>query len=164
MARMTLDCRSVPSESNCSLTITGEPEEVLRTAAAHAVGAHGHTDDDELREGLRAAMTPAVTLEVEPGAFVQVIEFRTSRIEEFADVEQQWLEAIGDDRTTRWEMTCADRSDPQRYMQMVGFRDAVSAQDNSKHPATTRFAEVFRGLCDADPVFHDLDVVNVTPE
>ena len=37
MARTMADCRRFPSESNCSLTIIGEEEEVVRTASEHAV-------------------------------------------------------------------------------------------------------------------------------
>ena len=35
MARKMADCRRCPSESNCSLTIIGEEEEVIRAAAEH---------------------------------------------------------------------------------------------------------------------------------
>jgi hypothetical protein len=55
--RKTLDCRQMPSESNCSLTISGTEEEVLRAGAEHAISVHGHTDGPELREGLRAGLT-----------------------------------------------------------------------------------------------------------
>jgi hypothetical protein len=51
-----------PSESNCSLTISGTAEEVERAAAEHAVSVHGHQDTPELREQLRAMLsdeTPA---------------------------------------------------------------------------------------------------------
>ena len=48
MSRMTIDCRAVPSESGCSLTISGEEDEVLRAATAHAIDVHGHTDGDAL--------------------------------------------------------------------------------------------------------------------
>jgi hypothetical protein len=158
---VTLDCRSIPSESNCSLTISGEPDEVLRAAAAHAVDVHGHVDDDELRQGLRTALTEAAAIDVEPGAFVQLIEFTTDRIDEIADIEQEWLEAIGTDRTAVWGIVGADRSDPRRFVQVVGFPDAEQAAVNSKHPATSRIAEQLRALCDGDPVFRDLDVREV---
>lgn len=53
MSRKIADCRRWPSESNCSLTIIGEEDEVLEAAAAHAVSVHGHEDTPELREQLR---------------------------------------------------------------------------------------------------------------
>jgi hypothetical protein len=51
--RKVADCREFPSESKCSLTITGEEEEVLRAAAMHAQDVHGHKDTPELRAELR---------------------------------------------------------------------------------------------------------------
>ena len=43
MARKMADCRRWPSESNCSLVIIGEEDEVARAAAEHAVSAHSVT-------------------------------------------------------------------------------------------------------------------------
>jgi hypothetical protein len=56
MARKVADCREFPSESGCSLTITGEEEEVVRAAAMHAVDVHGHEDTAELREQIRGML------------------------------------------------------------------------------------------------------------
>jgi predicted small metal-binding protein len=59
MARKMLDCRKVPSETNCTLTIAGTEDEVLDAAAAHAVARHGHEDTPELREMLRGSLENA---------------------------------------------------------------------------------------------------------
>jgi predicted small metal-binding protein len=56
MARKMADCRRFPSESNCTLTIIGEEEEVVRTAAEHSVSVHGHEDNSELREQIRGIL------------------------------------------------------------------------------------------------------------
>lgn len=56
MARKIMDCREVPSESGCTLTITGEEEDVLRAAVMHAVDAHGHKDTPEFRQQLRGTL------------------------------------------------------------------------------------------------------------
>ncbi len=53
MSRKVADCRDFPNEVGCTLTITGEPDEVVAAAAQHAVAVHGHQDDDELRTWLR---------------------------------------------------------------------------------------------------------------
>jgi len=58
MARKVADCRRWPSESNCSLTIIGEEDEVVRAAAEHAVSVHDHEDTPELREQLRQFLEP----------------------------------------------------------------------------------------------------------
>jgi predicted small metal-binding protein len=56
MARKVIDCRDMPSDSGCTLTIAGEEEEVVRAAAMHAADVHGHEDTPELREQLRSAL------------------------------------------------------------------------------------------------------------
>lgn len=158
MARVQIDCRTVPSESGCGLVISGERDEVLRAAAAHAVDVHGHTDGAELRAGLEAALRPEGPGLPAPGAFVQVIEFRTPRIEEFFDVVDRWEDAIGDARGARWAIIGADRDQPGAYVEMVGFDDHAAAMANSDHPATAEFAGRLWKLCDGDPVFRNLDV------
>jgi uncharacterized protein DUF1059 len=59
MTRKMIDCRAVPNEVGCTLTIAGQEDEVLDAATAHAVARHGHQDSPELREQLRAALTDA---------------------------------------------------------------------------------------------------------
>ena len=56
MARKMADCRRFESESECSLTIIGDEDEVMRAAVEHAVSAHGHTDSPEMREQLSALL------------------------------------------------------------------------------------------------------------
>ena len=58
MGRVMADCRRWPSESNCSLTIIGEEEEVVRAAAEHAQSVHEHEDTPELREQIRGMLEP----------------------------------------------------------------------------------------------------------
>jgi len=53
VTRKVADCRDYPSESGCTLTIAGEEEEVIAAATQHAVSAHGHKDNDELRAWLK---------------------------------------------------------------------------------------------------------------
>lgn len=55
MARMMLDCREIPSESNCTLVMSGEEDELLRAATQHAITVHGHRDTPELRKQLRSS-------------------------------------------------------------------------------------------------------------
>ncbi len=56
--RKMADCRRFESESNCSLTIIGEEDEVVMAAAEHATSVHGHADTPELREQVRAMLEP----------------------------------------------------------------------------------------------------------
>jgi uncharacterized protein DUF1059 len=59
MARVMVDCRKMPSEQGCSLTIAGTEEEVIDAAAAHAVAKHGHEDNPGLRELIRTGLEVA---------------------------------------------------------------------------------------------------------
>jgi predicted small metal-binding protein len=56
MNRKVADCREYPSEMNCTLTIAGQEDEVVRAAAEHAVSVHGHEDSAELREEIRSIL------------------------------------------------------------------------------------------------------------
>ena len=64
MVRKVADCRDFPSETGCTLTISGTESEVIQAAAEHAVSTHGHADGPELRSQIQAmlkdeAPTPA---------------------------------------------------------------------------------------------------------
>ena len=63
MARKYIDCREMPSESNCDLAMAGSEEHLVEAAVTHAVTAHQHEDTPELREEIRTAMKEEV-----PGA------------------------------------------------------------------------------------------------
>lgn len=59
MSRKVADCRLMPSESNCTLTISGEEDEVVRAASQHAVDVHGHEAGPELDTGIRSMLVDA---------------------------------------------------------------------------------------------------------
>jgi uncharacterized protein DUF1059 len=54
--RKVADCRKFPSDNNCSLTISGTEEEVLKAATEHAISSHGHKDTPELRAEIRTLL------------------------------------------------------------------------------------------------------------
>ncbi|MGY1704253.1 DUF1059 domain-containing protein [Geodermatophilus sp. SYSU D00697] len=161
MARKTIDCRTVPSEYDCTVQIAGEEDELLELAVAHAVSAHGHTDDAELREGIRAAMRDEQTLPVEEGAFVQLIEFHARDLDGFRRLGQEWRERMGRETTARWIVVTADRDRPNTYVQMVGFPDHASAMRNSEHPVTTEISKKMHEVTEGEASFRNLDVVEL---
>ena len=59
MARKMVDCRKVPNEIGCTLTIAGKEDEVVDAAVAHAVTMHGHDDTPELRDMVRSSLEDA---------------------------------------------------------------------------------------------------------
>ncbi|WP_019818840.1 DUF1059 domain-containing protein [Saccharomonospora saliphila] len=162
MTRKYVDCRSTPSVAGCTLTMSGEEEELVRAAATHMVDVHGHTDDDTLREGIRHDLADEPVADTEPGAFVQLIEFRTSRIDEVERLTDEWADAIGADRTARWGVLAADRDRAEQYVEIVEFPNAEQARVNSENPETGRFADRLRALCEGEPRFVNLEVRGTT--
>ena len=50
MARMSIDCREMPSEMNCTVAISADTKkELVDAAVQHAVAVHGHKDTPEVR-------------------------------------------------------------------------------------------------------------------
>lgn len=161
MARKMMDCREMPSESNCSLVIVGEEDEVVRAAAQHAADVHGHTDNEELRSGMREHLRDASEMSTNDGAFVQMIEFSTTHIGEIEAMMDDWAEAIGARRTARWGVLTGDRESPNTFVEFVEFPNYDQAMANSDDPVTNEFADKLRKLSDDDPVFRNLDVRRV---
>jgi|SwirhisoilCB1_FD_contig_41_3832022_length_338_multi_5_in_0_out_0_1 predicted small metal-binding protein len=57
MLRRYIDCRTAPSENNCTVEIAADTEdEVLELAVMHAVQAHKHQDTPEFRREIRSAI------------------------------------------------------------------------------------------------------------
>lgn len=49
----------MPSDSDCTLAISGEEEEVVRAATQHAIDVHGHEAGPELDSGIRGMLVDA---------------------------------------------------------------------------------------------------------
>ncbi len=161
MPRKTIDCRSLPSEIDCTVTISGEEHEVLELAAAHAVAVHGHTDGDDLRRRLRETMRDEHALEVEDGAFLQLIDFHARDLGGFRNLTELWRERMGDETTARWGIVAADRDRPDTYVEVVAFPDHAAAMRNSEHPVTSDFAKQMQEVTEGETGFRNLDVAMV---
>lgn len=61
--RVVMDCREIPSTSNCSLRISGPEDEVLEVGVRHAIEEHGEKDEPELRERIRRGLRPEARAE-----------------------------------------------------------------------------------------------------
>jgi hypothetical protein len=163
MTRMMIDCREAPSDSGCTITLHGEPEELLELAARHAVDVHGHLDGPELREGLLAGMTPSWQAPTTPSAFVQVIEFATDRIEEWGPIQERLIKTLGPDRPMRWSILTEDRDRPGTYLAFVEFASHDAATANSANPATGTWFDELSAVCLQTPTFRNLNVTRVRP-
>jgi hypothetical protein len=94
----------------------------------------------------------------EPGAFLQLIEFRTDRPAELETIIDRWLTAIGTARTARWYITAADRDRTDTHLQLVEFPSYAQAMVNSAHSATAAFAAAVKRISTHDVIFRNLDV------
>jgi hypothetical protein len=92
-------------------------------------------------------------------AFVQVIQYRTSKHDEMMKVGEEWEAAAGESGSARRIVACADRDTPGQFFTLVFFDSYESAMENSKLPETSEFAEKQAALTDAPMVFADLDVI-----
>lgn len=70
MPRKYIDCRTVPSEMNCTVAISADSEdELLDAAVQHAASVHHHEDTPAFREVLRGAIKDGTPpLEASPRA------------------------------------------------------------------------------------------------
>jgi hypothetical protein len=92
--------------------------------------------------------------------FVQIIEFRTSKIDEMQKVGDQWEKAAGTARQAQRRVLCEDRDNPGRYFNIVFFDSYEAAMENSNLPATQEFSQKMMALGDGPPTFFNLDVVD----
>lgn len=161
MARKSMDCRTIPSDNNCSVVISGGEDEVLELATAHAVASHGHTDGPRLREEIRAALKDEEELHAEEGSFIQLIEFQAHDLDRIRELGEQWRQRIGSDATARWALITADRDRPNTYLQLVGFPDYAAAMRNSEHPVTSEMAKDMQEATEGESSFRNLDVRDV---
>jgi len=59
VTRMMVDCRDMPSDSNCTLAIAGDDvDDLLDAAVLHATTKHGHENTADLRDAIRGGLKP----------------------------------------------------------------------------------------------------------
>jgi hypothetical protein len=92
-------------------------------------------------------------------AFVQIIEFRSSKSEEMRAVGDEWEAAAAGDRKARRRVFCQDRDNPGHYFNIVFFDSFDEAMANSNLPVTQQFSQKMMALADGPPTFYNLDVV-----
>ena len=92
-------------------------------------------------------------------AFIQIIELRTERIDEFEALEDEWERSTEGKRTARRSILARDRNDPTRHLAVVFFDSYESAMENSNLPETATFARQAALLLTSEMAFTDLDVI-----
>ncbi|WP_037603768.1 hypothetical protein [Streptacidiphilus rugosus] len=92
--------------------------------------------------------------------FVQIIEFKTGRIDEFNALLDAWVEKNEGHRLVTRALQVRDRDQENVYLNIVEFPSYEQAMDNSNRPETAEFAAQLAALCDGPPVFRNLDLLN----
>ena len=92
-------------------------------------------------------------------AFIQIIDFQTSKIDDMLAMDREWEAAASGQRTTRRRVLARDRDNPERFLNIVWFDSYESAMENSSLPVTQEFAEKMMALSDGSATFINLDVV-----
>jgi hypothetical protein len=90
--------------------------------------------------------------------FVQIIEYRTSRIDEVEKLNDEWRDRFPEMGPSR-VLVCRDRDQENTYLAMVEFDSYEAAMRNSEDPATTEYAQRMQALCDGPAIFRNLDVI-----
>ena len=91
--------------------------------------------------------------------FAQIIEFRTSRIDEFNANLDAWMTKTEGHRIPHRAVLRRDRDADNVYLLMVEFSSYDQGMENSNRPATAEFAAFLAGICDHPPTFRNLDVL-----
>jgi hypothetical protein len=92
--------------------------------------------------------------------FIQIIECRTSKVDELMALEDEWERATEGRRTLRRSIVTRDRKDPDRYLILAFFDDFESAMVNSNLPETNEIGQRQRALLEGPMTFTDLDVID----
>lgn len=93
-------------------------------------------------------------------AFVQIIQYRTSRADEVRALAEEMRSQQGGDIKPVRVTACKDRDRADQYVTVAEFASYEEAMANSSSPATSRFAARMAELCDGQPTFLNLDVVD----
>jgi steroid delta-isomerase-like uncharacterized protein len=91
--------------------------------------------------------------------FVQIIDCKTSRVDEMNQLMDAWAEQTKGKRTATHSILGKDRSDSAHLVEIVEFPSYEEAMRNSKLPETDRIFQEMVALCEETPTFTDLDVV-----
>jgi hypothetical protein len=92
-------------------------------------------------------------------AFIQVITFQSSNVDDMIKLGDSFVEEIGADNKARRAVFAADRDHPGTYVQIIFFDSYEEAMENSNHPATQKIAAGMAKLADGEPTFYNLDVI-----
>lgn len=92
-------------------------------------------------------------------AFIQIVEFKTTKLDEMRERSDQYRQETEGKRTSQKATLSKDRDNENTYFLLVEFESYEDAMKNSELPETQALAEDMAKLGDGPPTFHNLDVV-----
>ena len=91
--------------------------------------------------------------------FAQIIEFKTSRIDDFHAHLDAWVTSTDGKRIPHRAVLSRDRDAGDRYLLMAEFADYGSGRENSNRPETSEFAAGLAEISEEPLAFRSLDVL-----
>ena len=91
--------------------------------------------------------------------FVQIVEFRTGRIDELDAYFDAWIARTQGQRVPHRAQLGRDRDIEGRYQLVVEFASYDIGMENSRRPQTAEFAQFLASVCDGPPTFRNIDVL-----
>lgn len=92
--------------------------------------------------------------------FIQLVEFYSSSdVNELRNSMDAWLGATRGKRALQMSVLAAEREHPSHYWELLEFPSEGDARDSVELPETKAAYERWTKLLDAEPEFHDLDVL-----
>ena len=91
--------------------------------------------------------------------FVQLIEFRTSKIDEVIKLGDEWADKTEGAHTLTREVLGGDRDNAGAYVMIIEFPSYEEAMKNNDLPETAEIAREMEKLADGPPIFRNLDVL-----
>jgi hypothetical protein len=91
--------------------------------------------------------------------FAQLIEFRTSRIDDFNANLDAWMTRTEGNRIPHRAVLSRERDADDQYLLMVDFPSYDQGMENSKRPETSEFAAFLARISEGPLTFRNLDVL-----
>jgi quinol monooxygenase YgiN len=91
--------------------------------------------------------------------FAQIIEFKSSRIDDFNANLDAWITTTEGNRIPHHAVLSRDRDADNRYLLMVEFASYDTGMENSNRPETSEFAAALAEISEEPLAFRNLDVI-----
>lgn len=91
--------------------------------------------------------------------FVQIIEYKTTRMDEVNALIDRWMAETDGRRTASRSIVLSDRDQAGTVVVVVEFPSFEEAMKNSELPETSKLAKQISELCDGPAVYRNLDLI-----